>query len=579
MKLDIFKLYFELFNKMTPYFQRKSILVVLSSILESIFEILSIALFIPLLSIIFSEPSNSISVTITRLFGIDSELELLITSFLLFLAAIMIKNVLVFLLNLFQSRFLTELTTTTIATAFTRAVDGKVTWESFENSEQAIHDIYHNPRLFNISLVINLMLFLSELFILIFIMGALIAYDFSVFISLLLVVGPILLFFTRSIRRRVEYYDNRIKELIPTMFQRINEAFFGSIDIILTSSQSFFVKGFKKNIAEEAFLHGRKFVVNQLPKRVIEFSVLLSAMILVLVNYLRTYNRESIIMTLAVFGTASFKAIPSLNRVLSGIINIRALKFTNDYIFFDDNFSFQTKKDIDAIHLNKKVEFQSVSFSYGDKSVFKDLNLTIDKGQIIGIKGESGVGKSTLIKLLLGLKLPTSGGIYVDESKLGNTNISNWQKSVGYVSQDVFLWNDTLKANIALGQVDIDQERMDEVIDQVALRDYVQSLPEGLDSIVGERGSNMSGGQKQRLGIARTLYSRSEVLLLDEITSSLDNETELKVYDVINNLRSKKTIILVSHRDNLEKVCDKLYLLDHSGFNLLFDKTQSTSKS
>jgi len=213
-------------------------------------------------------------------------------------------------------------------------------------------------------------------------------------------------------------------------------------------------------------------------------------------------------------------------------------------------------------NLQQNIIFDNVTFKYveGDVEVLKDINFKITKGNMVGIVGESGAGKSTIINLLLGLLSPTNGKVLVDNIDI-KKDIKTWQKQIGYVPQNIYLTDDSLTNNIALGisQEDIKMDYVRECIAAINLEKLIEQLPQGLDTLVGERGARISGGQLQRLGLARALYNNPEVLVLDEATSSLDIKTEEKIMKTIKNLQGLKTIIIISHRMSTLKYCDHLF--------------------
>jgi ABC-type multidrug transport system fused ATPase/permease subunit len=195
--------------------------------------------------------------------------------------------------------------------------------------------------------------------------------------------------------------------------------------------------------------------------------------------------------------------------------------------------------------------------------VLSNINLKIVSGEAVGFVGQSGSGKSTLIDLMLGLLEPQSGSVLINGQEISQVKTA-WQKTIGYIPQTIFLMDDSLRRNIAIGIADkeVDEVAIVEALKSAQLEEFVASLPEGLDTVVGERGVRLSGGQRQRIGIARALYHRPSVLVLDEATSSLDTETEHGVMKAVQALQGDKTVIIVAHRLSTVEYCDRLYRLD-----------------
>jgi ABC-type bacteriocin/lantibiotic exporter with double-glycine peptidase domain len=216
-------------------------------------------------------------------------------------------------------------------------------------------------------------------------------------------------------------------------------------------------------------------------------------------------------------------------------------------------------------HFSDKIDFKNVTYSYtsGESPVIENLSFTIRVGEKVGIIGESGNGKSTILDLLLGLIQPSKGTISVDDLDFNDTRLS-WGTVIGYVAQDIYLADDTLRNNIAFGfePLEISDSRVSACIELSHLSRFTYETPTGIDQILGEHGSKMSGGEKQRVGIARCLYQDPEIIILDEATSALDSETEQTIMNNLFSLHPKKTFIIVAHRLPTIAKCDKVLLID-----------------
>ena len=236
------------------------------------------------------------------------------------------------------------------------------------------------------------------------------------------------------------------------------------------------------------------------------------------------------------------------------------------YKEFKSFYKNQTENNyIKSKDFNSKIEIRNLTFSYSKSKdlVLKKINLTINKGDSIGIIGESGSGKSTLVDLLMGLYKPKDGKIMIDGVDIHN-NTRNWQNKIGYVPQSIFLTDDSILKNIALGIDEnlIDFELINSVVKASQLEKFIHSLDEGINTQVGERGVQLSGGQLQRIGIARALYNQPEILILDEATASLDYNTEINVMEAIKNIKKDKTLIIVAHRLTTIDDCDYIYKIE-----------------
>jgi len=214
----------------------------------------------------------------------------------------------------------------------------------------------------------------------------------------------------------------------------------------------------------------------------------------------------------------------------------------------------------------KNINIRDMNFTYAgvDLPALDSINLNIAAGSMTGFIGASGAGKSTLIDCFLGLIEPSSGGLYVDDVIICSNNVRSWQEKLGYVSQVIYLLDGSLRENIAFGIPSdaVDEEKIKRAVKKSQLTDFIASLPDGLDSMVGERGVRLSGGQRQRIGIARALYDNPSILVLDEATSSLDTDTERDVMQAIEDLHGSTTVLIIAHRHSTIENCDYLYKLD-----------------
>ena len=315
--------------------------------------------------------------------------------------------------------------------------------------------------------------------------------------------------------------------------------------------------------------------VQSLPKHWFELLAIFGFTILILVLTYFDDSSKNILVILGLFAAATFRLLPSIIKSINSIQNIHyCLPVLNNLL---DEFDVKNNKnDFDRINLNKKIlitkeiHLKDISFKYenSDIKILDNINLKIDQGSSVGIMGPSGVGKTTLINIILGLLRPSSGTIFVDGVDIYK-NLNSWQNNIGYVPQNITLIDSKLKNNIALGveEIDIEESKIAKCIKEAQLENFVQDKKK-LDTYVGELGSRLSGGQKQRIGIARSLYNDPQVLVLDEFTNALDSSTEDKILGQISNL-NKKTIIMISHKLTTLSKCDKVYELSKSGLKLI----------
>ena len=276
---------------------------------------------------------------------------------------------------------------------------------------------------------------------------------------------------------------------------------------------------------------------------------------------------NELIPTLGLFAAASFRLMPSANKILS---SIQQLRYEGPQIenvckeLKENRFFNHSKNSNEKFLFQNDIKLEEINYTYqgSSKPTLQNININIPSGFQTGFIGESGSGKSTLIDIILGLLDPTSGKVKVDDINI-RKNLRGWQSKIGYVPQTIFLTDDTLRNNVAFAipENKISDQLVKEAIKSANLEEYVNSLPDGLNTIVGERGVRLSGGQRQRIGIARALYHKPKVLVLDEATSALDINTEKEIMNGINKLRKKITVLIISHRENTVSACDQLFKL------------------
>ena len=312
-------------------------------------------------------------------------------------------------------------------------------------------------------------------------------------------------------------------------------------------------------------------VLNSVPRLMIETVFMAAVMLFILIFILRGGDVTLLIPQLTAFGVAAMRIMPSANRINTYITEIAYEQYSLDFVYENLTESMKTDKEMRAVraeiagpalNLKDKIELRDITFAYpdGEKNIFTKANMVVPKGKSVGIMGSSGAGKSTVVDILLGLLHVKSGEILCDGSNIFS-NYESWLSQIGYIPQSIYLVDESIRENIAFG-IDADQiddNRIWEVMEEAQLADFVRTLPEGLDTKIGDRGVRLSGGQRQRIGIARALYHNPEILVFDEATSALDNETEAAVMEAINGFHGKKTMVIIAHRLNTIANCDIIY--------------------
>ena len=310
--------------------------------------------------------------------------------------------------------------------------------------------------------------------------------------------------------------------------------------------------------------------ISAFPKLLFEYIIIIIFCLLIIsFIYSEFLLIENLVPSLALFSAAAFRMLPSSNKILLSLQKIKYSKSAIELIYEEikNDYNEKLAEKTDLSFNFKKLSLKNLSFKYesANKFLFKDISLDISKGKIYGITGLTGSGKTTLADIIMCLNNKVDGKILLNDSLNLNEYKNSWQKLIGYVPQNIYLLDDTIKNNIAFGEFsnDIDEATLLKSIKLAKLEKLINNLEKGYDTNIGENGSKLSGGQIQRVGIARALYANPQVLILDEITSSLDVNTEEEIIDVIKNLKGEKTIILITHRLNMLKICDDVFELNN----------------
>ncbi|MCP4914394.1 MAG: ABC transporter ATP-binding protein [Oligoflexia bacterium] len=352
------------------------------------------------------------------------------------------------------------------------------------------------------------------------------------------------------------------------VFKTGNEAITGYKEIVLSQNYKYFIKTFMKNLDVYTKCNIRLLLLKVIPTITIE--AVFSVSIIVFVFYLMA-TRESLVEVLPLLGLyamAAQRVIPSLNKINGGVAQLRSIKGGVEALrkeFSTKRRNITDRSYVEKKTLKKRVLLNDVSFKYDEnkKNALSNVTLEISKGDSIGIVGGSGSGKTTLIHAFLGLLSPDSGEVILDDESLNEESFPGFQKNISYIPQNIFLIDDTVLANIAFGipQDEIDFSKIDQVLEDSQLVGLVEKLPNGIHEIIGDKGARLSGGEKQRIGIARALYLDSEIIVLDEATSALDNETEQKFQQSIEKISKTKTMITIAHRISTIRNCDRIIIM------------------
>jgi len=389
-------------------------------------------------------------------------------------------------------------------------------------------------------------------------------------ISIGLIFGSLALLYFQVTKGKIKKWGDKRQSLDSYISKILMNSLSGIKEVKLLDKENFFLDRFTKNNSDKVKVASNHQTLTQISRFYLELITIVGMVSLILILISNGVNTSEIVTLLGVFVAAAFRMIPSINRIIAALQNLKyytsSVEVINEELF---NIPLNKKDKPIPFEFTKKTTIENLDFSYKKKKILEGINLVIQKGETIGIIGESGSGKSTLVDLLNGLLKPTKGTIKVDDRNIEEF-ITSWQLSIGYVGQEIFLIDDTIRANIAFGieEEKIDHNKINQVLKASQLSKFIRELENGVETRVGDRGIQLSGGQRQRIGIARALYHNPSVLIFDEATASLDDQTEKQVMRSIYNLKQNKTMIIIAHRISTLNQCDKIYEIKHGQIKL-----------
>lgn len=559
--------------------QKLQLLFVLFIVIFTTFvELLGVTAILPLIEVMMNE--NSINETpylnmLYRLVGFGNS-----TNFLIFLAAVLIviywiKNFLVAVSYNLQYKF-TFSNQKRMAYKLLECYLSQPYFFHLSHSSAELIRSINTDIVMMFQGILALLQFFAEILVCL-VLGSFLFYtDPQITIIIVIALLLFVVLFTKKIKSYLSYIGEEDRKFSMGIVKWLQQSFGGLKETKIMHREKFFLGKFEEQYSQWADLEKIYRNLQMIPKPIMETLSITALMIAIILKLLSGTQMSSFMTTISVFAIAAFRLLPSFNRI-TGYVSVIIFNFPAFEAVYQDlkrvdellGTSYLTTQDAkEALPLKEKIQIQNLSYKYpeGEDFVLRDVNISIPKNKSIALVGPSGAGKTTLADLILGVLEPTKGNILIDEAD-AFTHLTAWQKNVGYIPQTIYLMDDTIRNNIIYGAEAADEERLMKAVEEAQLKEFIESLSEGLDTEVGERGIRLSGGQRQRIGIARALYSNPEVLVLDEATSALDNETEKAVMDAIDSLSGSKTLIIIAHRLTTVENCDIKYEVKNGGVN------------
>jgi ABC-type multidrug transport system fused ATPase/permease subunit len=434
------------------------------------------------------------------------------------------------------------------------------------NSAQLIGNALNEIHVFSHVLLTSALTLLTEAFVLVGIAAVLVAVEPLGAIIIVATVSVLALGFHLATRGALLRWGRARQLHEGRRIQHLQQGLGGVKDVLLLGREREFLEQYQVDNVGSAVVRQKQQTLFQMPRLGLELLAVIGLTVLVFIMLGRGAAVDAILPTMGLFAAAGFRIMPSVNRVINSIQNVRFTLPVIETLHQELALpNVPAESDVQPMVFENEIRLMEISFTYPGalRAALESVTLTIPHGTTVGFIGGSGAGKSTLVDVLLGLLPPDVGRVEVDGSDIAE-NPRGWQRNLGYVPQAIFLTDDSLRRNIAFGiPVDrIDDHAVWKAVKAAQLEEHIASLPDGLDTLVGERGIRLSGGQLQRIGIARALYHDPPVLVLDEATSALDTTTERGVMQAVGALHGRKTVIIIAHRMSTIANCDWVFRLE-----------------
>ena len=552
--------------------KRQFWLLLLLMILASFLEIVSIGSILPFLGMLTSPEQiyqHQLMMPIVELLDIENSSQLILPITIFFISAVIIAAIVRIVLLFVMTRFSYATGADLSINIYNRTLYQDYSTHITRNSSEVINGVITKTNTVTGNIIMAGISFLSAATLILSILLFLLSIDVVVTLSLIVVFGILYSSIIRYTRKQLKENSSIIAEKSTKMIQSLQEGLGGIRDVIVDNSQQFYCDLYRSSDLPLRKAAGNNLFIAGAPRFVLEaFGITLIAML----GFILSQQEGGISIAIPVLGSLALGAqrlLPAFQMAYASYSKITGAEqsFKDVLNLMDQPLpEFAHLRPPTSIPFKDRIELADLNFRYTKDTslVLKDINLTISKGERIGIIGSTGSGKSTLIDIIMGLLIPTNGGIEIDQAILSNENIRSWQRRITHVPQNIYLSDATIEENIAFGihKNEIDSNRVKLAAKQAQISMVIEELEDSYQAKVGENGVLLSGGQRQRIGIARALYKKADVIIFDEATSALDGLTEKLVMESINKLDGNITILMIAHRISSLNGCDRIIKLD-----------------
>ncbi len=490
------------------------------------------------------------------------------------MAIYVIKNLYILLLTYKQNTFITQTRNKMISRVMAEFLNRP--YEQYLGADiPTVFRITDSDIPQTFSLILAMLNLASEVVVSFLIFLVLLCINAAMTLFIIGVFGVLTLFIFKVFKPKLNKIGGENQRIQSRIAKWRIQAIYGLKDVKVLNREEFFVRNYYESGKIGANVARNYAVLNNTPRLLIE-TVFIVSMLSFIAVYISGGGDMNVMMyAIGAFAAAAIRVLPSVNRINTYITEIAYTQPSLDFVYANLQQGMKTDAMLaerranaqkEKLKLEDKIELNHISFHYPDseKNIFTNAHMEVPRGKSVGIIGASGAGKSTIVDVLLGLLHAQAGEITCDGVNIFK-NYESWLAQIGYIPQSIYLIDESIRDNIAFGidEDKINEKRIWEVLEEAQLKEFVEDLPEGLDTTIGDRGVRLSGGQRQRIGIARALYHDPEILVFDEATSALDNDTEAAVMEAVNSFHGKKTMVIIAHRLNTIEKCDIIYKVEN----------------